>query len=187
MPRSAKPYAIAAASVLAVTLVRWSLDSVLEHRHVFSVFYAAVAISAWYGGLRPALLALCCGWIAAEWFFVEPRRSFSPLDHETVLATLTYVLVGGAILASIEGIRRASQRTVPVAVETSELQAVANAIRTHRINSRELVAYLEGLNAGPETFLAAAQYEDFDLGPDELAERFEALARSQQQLPATSV
>jgi K+-sensing histidine kinase KdpD len=187
MQRTVRPYAIAAVSVVTVTVVRWLLDPALEDRHIFSVYYAAVAISAWYGGLRPALVALCAGWLAADWFFLEPRRSLSLADPDSLLGSMTYCVIGLAILACTEGIRRASQRTVQIAAEPSELRAVADAVRVHRINSRELVAYLEGLNAGPETFIAAAQYEDFDLEPDELATRLEALAHEGPRSPATSV
>jgi K+-sensing histidine kinase KdpD len=177
MQRLARTYAIAVVSVSAATLARWLVDPYLEDRLIFSFYYAAAAICSWYGGLRPALVALLAGWAAADWLFLHPRGSLLAVDQEGWTATVTYAVVGLAILGCSEGIRLANQRAVPIAVETCELQAVADAVRTHRINSRELVAYLEGLNAGPETFIAAAQYEDFDLEPDELASRLEGLAR----------
>jgi hypothetical protein len=64
---------------------------------------------------------------------------------------------------------------------------VAEAVRTHQINSRDLVAYLEGLNASPASFIAAAKYEDFDLEPDELAARLEDLAQTPHRSPIGSL
>jgi K+-sensing histidine kinase KdpD len=187
MPRILQPYTISIVSVVAVTIARWLLDPVLEDLHIFSVYYAAVAVSAWCGGLRPALAALVVGWIAAQLFFLEPRRPLSLVDPDGLAGSLTYAAIGLAILACTEGIRRASRGTVRITPEACELRAVADAVRMHRINSRDLVAYLEGLNASPETFIAAAQYEDFDLPPDELAARLDALAEAGRASQITSV
>ncbi len=53
MQHAAGPYAIAAVSVCAATVARWLLDPLLEDRHVFSLYYVAVVLTAWYGGSNP--------------------------------------------------------------------------------------------------------------------------------------
>jgi K+-sensing histidine kinase KdpD len=173
--------------VVAATAVRLLLDPVMENQLVFSLYFAAVAVAAWYGGLRPALLALLLGWLAADWFFLQPRGSLSLIDQDGWPESLTYGLVGLAILACTEGIRRTSRRTVQIATAPSELLAVAEAVHAHQINSRDLVAYLEGLNASPASFMAAAKYEDFDLEPDELAARLRNLAQEERRSPIGSL
>ncbi len=133
------------------------------------------------------MTALAAGYVAAEWLFVHPRGALAVAELGGLVASVTYAAVALALVAVTEAARRASQRNVQVAAELSELESVAKAVRTHRINSREVVSYLEGLNAGPETFIAVAQYEDFDLEPDELAARLEALAREAHCSHAASV
>src|SRR5919109_5004501 len=49
-------YGFALLCVAASALLTWSLRPVIE-TSVFSLFIAAVMISAWYGGLGPGLLA----------------------------------------------------------------------------------------------------------------------------------
>jgi K+-sensing histidine kinase KdpD len=169
MQRTIGPQGLAAVSVLVAAVMRWLLDPVLGDRHVFSLFFAAVAVSAWYGGVRPAFAALLAGWVAADWLFLPPSGSWFSAE------SLLYISVGLAIIGCTEGVRR-GRRTLQVKPEANELLAVADAVRTHHINSRELVAYLEGLNASPETFIAAAHFEDFDLEPELLSERLAAMA-----------
>lgn len=189
--RSAMPYCIAVGSVVVVTAIRWLLDPFLENRQVFSVYHAAVAITAWYGGLRPALAALLMGGLTADWFFTAPRGSLiiTSGDTDDWVSLLTYVSVSLAITACIVTIRQKQQRRLELAVagDPRELLAVARSVRQHGINSRELPAYLEGLNASNEMFVIASTYNVFDLDPDELAAQLDSLAqRAERRATATS-
>lgn len=179
--RSAMPYCIAMGSVIVVTLIRWLLDPFLEHRQVFSVYHVAIALTAWYGGLRPALAAILMGGLMADWFFAAPRgaliiRSGGADDW---VSLLTYICASLAITTCIVTIRRKRQRHLELAVEGDprELLAVARSVRQHGINSRELPAYLEGLNASNEMFVIASTYDIFDLDADELAAQLDTLAQ----------
>jgi PAS domain S-box-containing protein len=57
-------YAYAAFAMALASIGGWVLDTIVGYRHPYSVFYVAVLWSAWYGGLRPALLATALGGIA---------------------------------------------------------------------------------------------------------------------------
>ena len=57
---------------------RWLLDPWLGEHLPFVTFFVAVAVAAWLGGLRPALLATVVGFLLALYFFVPPRFSFIP-------------------------------------------------------------------------------------------------------------
>ena len=66
-------------SVLSVTgalfIARW-LDIKMVTAPV-SLFLCAIILSAWYGGLKPGLLAVVLSLLAFKYFFVEPLYSFN--------------------------------------------------------------------------------------------------------------
>ena len=61
------PYLVAVAATLAAWLVRIALSSVIGGDLPYLTFFSAVMVAAWYGGLRPGLLAtgLCLASTAA--------------------------------------------------------------------------------------------------------------------------
>ncbi len=112
----------------------------------FITFYPAVMLAAFYGGFRAGALATAVAAAVADYFWIEPARSFaigSPLD---LLATLIFVIsclliswiVGllqeaQARVRKLEGDRRAELERM-VVERTAEL-ALAN-----EANSRHLAA-----------------------------------------------
>jgi K+-sensing histidine kinase KdpD len=54
----AAPYVLSLAAVALAVIARVLLDPVLAERTIFLTVIVAVMFSAWYAGLRPALLAL---------------------------------------------------------------------------------------------------------------------------------
>ncbi|HWL74337.1 MAG TPA: DUF4118 domain-containing protein, partial [Burkholderiaceae bacterium] len=70
-------YAFAAAAVAVAAMVRWLLEPLLADHLPVLTFYIAVAVTAWYGGLKPALFAMVLGFIAAVAFFVPTGADFS--------------------------------------------------------------------------------------------------------------
>src|SRR3954462_5824547 len=87
-------YAVAvAATALALAL---SLTvAQFANRGPASLFFAAVAVSAWYGGIGPGLLAAILGIAAIDYFLVGPRFSLQPGDAGDLvfLAILAVVAV----------------------------------------------------------------------------------------------
>jgi signal transduction histidine kinase len=69
-------YVVASVTVGLGTALRIGLDPVLGEHHPFTIYFAAVAITAWYGGFAPALFATVLAYFAADWFFVSPRFAF---------------------------------------------------------------------------------------------------------------
>src|SRR5438552_10406661 len=68
-------YGAAVVTTAVSLLVRWPLWSLLGHHTPFMTFIPAVVISAYYGGLRPGLLATLLGAFAGAFFLAEPRSS----------------------------------------------------------------------------------------------------------------
>ena len=71
-------YVFAVVAVAIAAIVRWLLGPLLADHLPYLTFYIAVAVTAWYGGLRPALLAAALGFLAAFALFV-PLSAAPPL------------------------------------------------------------------------------------------------------------
>ena len=70
-------YVFALGAVAVAAAIRWLLGPLLADRLPFLTFYLAVGVTAWYGGLRPALLATAVGFVAGVAFFVPTDADFS--------------------------------------------------------------------------------------------------------------
>ena len=112
-------YAAAALFVALALLARWLLDPVLSDRQPFPTFYISLTAAAWWGGLRPTLLALVLGYLAADWFFIPPHNEFSALN---VTNTGTYFFVGLAIAFFTQMMHSAQDRAVASAAEAHDKQ-----------------------------------------------------------------
>ncbi|HEU5079144.1 MAG TPA: PAS domain S-box protein [Opitutaceae bacterium] len=76
----------------------------------FITFFPAVAVVAWFGRLKPAIVSLVLSAFAADWFFMEPVHSLSALSGTSVLALITFVFSSGIIVAAIETMHAARSR-----------------------------------------------------------------------------
>ena len=54
-------YGVAVISIALATLVRWWLDPILNDYVPFTIYYAAIMFTAWYGGVGPSIIALISG------------------------------------------------------------------------------------------------------------------------------
>ena len=102
LARKALPAVAVAVAVLVTRLLGPSGDI------PFTLFLAAVFLSAWYGGLGPALTAVVLSLLAVYSFFVPPH---SDLDMGRNLASrsVRFVLVSGLLIWLTESRRRAEE------------------------------------------------------------------------------
>jgi PAS domain S-box-containing protein len=94
-------YALAALSV-ALTLALLFLLPPLQ-QNPFFLFTMAVMISAWWGGLRPGLLATVLSVAAVDYFFLHPTWSFATGLNE-LLQLLVFALLA-VVISSLNGQR----------------------------------------------------------------------------------
>src|SRR5262245_27763164 len=102
-------YGAAALSVAAATLLRLSLDRLLGDAG-FALFFVAVIIAAWVGGIGPSLLALALSVAASNWLFYRPHAHEAEPAIRILfgLSVFMFVALTTAILS--ESMRSAQRR-----------------------------------------------------------------------------
>lgn len=130
LPRG--PAAAVLFSAVALAL-RWALDPWFGNDQPFITMFGAVALSAWFGGIRPALSSSLLGLFGANLLFVEPRGTIGIDDPASLASHLVYLLVCGLIvlLGAHAGRAHRSLRE-----REQELQLMIDALPT-------LVAYID--------------------------------------------
>lgn len=112
-PRAAVVYGLPLAAVVAATAARWLFDPILGDHLPFVTFFVAVAVGAWAGGLRPALLATALGFVLSLYFFVPPRFSFAIANGPHLFGLLMFFMVSLAFAGFGEALhisRRSAHR-----------------------------------------------------------------------------
>jgi PAS domain S-box-containing protein len=111
---------VAAAATAAALGLFFSFEAALLERP-FAVFFAAVFVAGWYGGLWPGLLATGLGFVALHLFILEPRGVIAFLDRGDVVQSLTYLGVGVTASVLAGQLHQARRRTVAAAEENALL------------------------------------------------------------------
>ena len=115
----AKEYGIAVGATLLAFFLRLSLDSYLEDRLAYAAFLVAIAVTTWYGGIGPSLVAVILGGLIANWVFVPPRYSLSFTGLADQAWIIIYLTVSFALVGIAQTWRWAWKRTEDM---TSELR-----------------------------------------------------------------
>lgn len=61
---------------------------------IFSIFYVAITISAWLGGIGPAIFSTVLSIFVVEFFFLLPETSFSFRNNHNIILIFIYFLEG---------------------------------------------------------------------------------------------
>ncbi|HEY9881779.1 MAG TPA: PAS domain S-box protein [Leptolyngbyaceae cyanobacterium] len=155
-------YGVALVTVLLAVAVDFLLAPYLKATPT-PPFFAAVMVSAWYGGLGPGLVATAFSTLAINYFFIEPFSSFHVPDVGT-LVRLSVFLMTALLINSLNAAQQAAQRRAEANLRSLQLSearfgslAQSNIIGT-------IVADLDGsiLKANDE-FLQMVGYTREDL------------------------
>lgn len=122
-----KPYIVAVMAVAIALLNTWLLYQVLSPA-VFALFYAAVALSSWYGGMKPGLLATALSTVAINYFFMAPQGSLAMTGVSTLVRLGVFLFVTLVITSLSAESRAAKERA-----EVSLLKLRASEERYRRI------------------------------------------------------
>src|ERR1043165_7461539 len=89
MLRTARRYFLAVISVAAAMLITGLLE---KYTDITPLFYAAIVVSAWFGGMGPGLLTVVLSELAIDYYFVAPFYSLrlgpKPISFMVVFGVL---------------------------------------------------------------------------------------------------
>ena len=102
-------YVVAMLAVGLALLVKLLLDSLIDEESPFLLFFGAVMIGTWFGGLGPGLLATALATLTAGYFFLSPTYPLLVDDFGQVLRLALFVLEG-AFISVLVAIMRSARR-----------------------------------------------------------------------------
>jgi signal transduction histidine kinase/ActR/RegA family two-component response regulator len=114
--RALAGYGGAIGAIVLATMLRLWLDPLLDDAG-FVIFFAAVVVVAWLGGLGPSLLALVVSLAASAWFFAKPPGSTPDPPARVALGLGFYCFVGVLTAVLSESMRSAKRRAESLAAE----------------------------------------------------------------------
>ncbi len=94
-------YLVSMASVAAALVLQLLLGAFIGSAPPFILFFGAVILSAWLGGLGPGLSATLLSGLAATWVFIMPANSFS-IGFPDVVRVAVFLVEGACISALCE-------------------------------------------------------------------------------------
>ena len=113
LPGPSFRYGVACVAVFLALLLTALLQPLLDHS-IFLLFLGAVIMSAWWGGMGPALLAIGLSAVACQYFLVHPASILVVNPSQDLVRLLVFVLVSliiCALLAARERTERALQES----------------------------------------------------------------------------
>src|SRR5207249_2537346 len=132
-------YLVAFLATAVAIGVRWLLDPILADRVPLVTLYGAVALAVWFGGWRPALVAMVLGYLAADWIFIEPRGTVSIADLPNFVGALlflgtclTIIYFGTEAAAAQQRHKASAQEAIARRAElekfTAQLRSITNSM-----------------------------------------------------------
>ncbi|HEY5609831.1 MAG TPA: PAS domain S-box protein, partial [Thermoanaerobaculia bacterium] len=96
--------------VLALaTLLRFALAPALHLAVPFILYYPAVVVCAWFGGLFPGVLSTALGGLIAWYVFIPPQYSFRVSDPSAPMQLGVFLVAGTLISLLAESLHRAKR------------------------------------------------------------------------------
>ncbi|HIK18171.1 MAG TPA: PAS domain S-box protein [Leptolyngbyaceae cyanobacterium M33_DOE_097] len=105
-------YSVALLSVALALGTTLLLGSYLETT-LTSLFFVAVMVSAWYGGLKPGIVATVLSTLAINYFLIEPIYALSIPDLGTLVRLGVFVMAA-ILISSLNAAQRLAQRRAEV-------------------------------------------------------------------------
>jgi two-component system cell cycle sensor histidine kinase/response regulator CckA len=153
---SATMYLVALGAVAVALLIRLPLSPLFGFRFPYLTFFPAVFFAAWYGGLRPALLATGLGAVAVWFAIVPPAYSWKALPLVDLVGMGLYVGIGISV-GWLGGARLRAEREARSHAERAEQEAVRAEEEASRAEEESVRAEEEAAQAEEERIRAEDQ------------------------------
>ena len=155
------PYSVAAlATTIALCLTQW-LYPLLNP--LFPFFFAAIAVSAWWGGFKPGLLAIALSIFYTLFFLTEPLYSLQITSIKQLIPLITFLLVSlliTVLCSQLQAVKRSSNNSLKLLWESEK--------RFSRLSAANLIGTLTADLSGTiveanNTFLSMVGYTQEEL------------------------
>lgn len=103
-------YAFAVAMATIAFGVRFALDPILGGHMPMVTLFGAAAVATWLAGYRAGIVAAALGYLACEYWIVDPVRAFGLTEPVHVVGLLAYILSTAVIIACVEAMCSARRR-----------------------------------------------------------------------------
>jgi PAS domain S-box-containing protein len=129
------PYAVALLAVSSALLLTLLLQPLLNTT-IFILFFAAVAVSAWYGGMKVGIVAIILSTLAVTYFLIDPIFSLV-VDLSILMRLGLFVLVTLLMSLLTSELRTARQR-----LEVSMQKQQASEARFRRLAESNVIGII---------------------------------------------
>jgi PAS domain S-box-containing protein len=120
-------YAVALLAAATAVLVRWLIDPWFGDFGPLVTLYGAMVLAVWFGGYRPALLAMVVGYLACDYLFIEPRGVIGHNSARDLIRLLIYAISCSAIISFVEAMRLVRRRLAGANARHQESEAAFQA------------------------------------------------------------
>jgi PAS domain S-box-containing protein len=122
---------------VGIALVLTFLLQPFLDRSIFLIFFAAIAVSTWYGGIKPGLLATVLSVITVSYFFIDPQFSFSVENPDSIIKLGLFTLVTMFISWLNSELRTSKQK-----LEISFKHLAASEARFRRLKDANIIGVI---------------------------------------------
>ena len=172
-------YGMAVVAFALALLARWLLNDWLPSGFPYVTFFPAVVVTAYFAGLRPAVLCALLSGPAAWFFFIPPYGVFN-LSFATTVALAFFAFVVAVDIFFIDGMRGAMRKLDAERARYAQLAEARDLLYRelhHRVsNNLQVVGALLQLQAGTVKDEGAAH------ALAEAGNRIEVIAQIQRDL-----
>jgi two-component system sensor histidine kinase KdpD len=113
------------ALLIVITIIGWSIRSFISPTNLIMLYLLTVVVSAFFWGLRPAIMTAVLGVLAFDFFFIPPYFSFRTSDTEYIITVLGLILVGAVISFLVARTREHAEAAQIREKETGTLYALS--------------------------------------------------------------
>lgn len=156
------PYIVAVLAVGSAWLLTLLLHSLLTPL-ISPLFFAAVTVSVWYGGLKPGMLASALSTLAIGYFLIKPSLQLLVGSFETVVQLSVFLLVT-ILISSLSSKLRTAKKQLEVSLHSLQ----ASESRFRRLVESNIIGVIVGdmdgaIASANDAFLKMVGYTRSDL------------------------
>lgn len=146
MKNSITTYALPVLSVLGAFFLQWYLGAIIGKEAYFLLFFPAVAVSSWYGGFKPGLVATALSSILISYFFLPYNGIFTPALLASLIQICLFIIEGLLSSYAIDYLKQHDAVTQFLQREKEQAHAYAQLHQKYLVAQEEIKARDEFLS-----------------------------------------